>query len=137
MCSFSLSQCQQAYAHMDIDLRSTLRDKLEAIAPEYGLVELSYPSFSRAFGYRITSLSAADAVEGLDALLQAATGVTIEVDREAAKGGGEWFGGKLPWHLPEAAGEKPRAEEGSGLAAHADQLRGERNFWVAYDALQK
>jgi cell division control protein 45 len=84
---------------MDMDLKSTLRHKLDAIAPEYGLVELTYPSFTRAFGYRCPSLSAADAVEGLAALLEAATGVRIEVEAENGKGGGEWFGGSKTWSI--------------------------------------
>ncbi len=92
-----MQQCQQTYAHMDMDLKSTLRHKLDAIAPEYGLVELTYPSFTRAFGYRCPLLSAADATEGLSALLEAATGIRIEVERENGKGGGEWFGGSKLW----------------------------------------
>ncbi|KAK4686203.1 cell division control protein 45, partial [Tremellales sp. Uapishka_1] len=85
---YSVQQCQQAYAHMDMDLKRHLRLKLDSIAPEYGLVELVYPSFTRTFGFQLSSLSAADAVEGLSALLEAAHGVRMEVEVEGGRGGG-------------------------------------------------
>ena len=48
---------------MNMELKRDLVDRLEATAPEYGLLELSYPSFFRCYGYRLHPLSAADAVE--------------------------------------------------------------------------
>lgn len=152
---FSLAQCQQLYAHMDIDLKNTLRDKLDSIAPEYGLVEPTYPSFVRAFGYRISALSAADAVEGIEALLQAATGVKIEVELDGSRGGGEWFGGAHTWSLP-ASGGRSYDRDGKQMTKSAigdsqavdgqddlkannllEQRMNEKNFWVAYDAMQE
>jgi hypothetical protein len=72
---------------MDMDLKKTLPEKLEAIAPEYGLIELAYPSFTRTYGFQLSSLSAADAVEGLSSLLEAAVGVRLEVEREGGRNG--------------------------------------------------
>lgn len=149
--SYSLRQCQQSYTHMDISLKTTLRDQLEAIAPEYGLVESTYPSFMRAFGYRCPQLSAADAVEGLNALLEAATGVRIEVEQEGGKGGGEWFGGSKIWSTGVNSGAragaiKPTDVGRNGTQNAADdmdrndkleQRQSERNFWICYDALQE
>ncbi|ETW85742.1 hypothetical protein HETIRDRAFT_310882 [Heterobasidion irregulare TC 32-1] len=108
---FSIPQTQQPYSHMDMDLKRELRTKLDAIAPEYGMVDLTYPSFVRCYGYHMQPLSAADAVEVLEALLDAATGVRIEVEVEGARNGGEWFGG-----------------------GHGDWWV-TRNFWNAWDAL--
>ncbi len=149
-----------------MDLKSTLRLKLDAIAPEYGLVELTYPSFTRAFGYRCPSLSAADAVEGLSALLEAATGVRIEVESESGKGGGDWFGGSKAWTIDGIAKldkdelpveDKENAKKGGvggingkdqaalamavedveDLSIKRQQKRHERNFWATYDAIQE
>lgn len=65
---------------MDLDLRKTLVERMEAIAPEYGLTDIVYRSFTRSFGFRSVPLSASDAVEGVSALLQAAHGVRVEID---------------------------------------------------------
>ncbi|KAK8849506.1 hypothetical protein IAR55_004840 [Kwoniella newhampshirensis] len=152
---FSLQQCQQAYAHMDMDLKRQLPDKLESIAPEYGLVELSYPSFTRAYGFQLSSLSAADAVEVISSLLDIAVGVRLEIDREGGKNGGEWFGGTTRWNVGtrEAEGAiagdgkenvDPRGSNGEGVVVGGaedgtQEKKKEQdwhvtNFWVAYDA---
>lgn len=115
MISFSLQQCTQSYPHMDTNLKRSLPEKLEAIAPEYGLIELSYPSFSRSFGFALSALSAADAVEGLSALLEAATGQRMEIEREGGRNGGEWFGGTRAWNVNgREAGSGNGAGSGSG-----------------------
>ncbi|KAG6891331.1 hypothetical protein C0992_008785 [Termitomyces sp. T32_za158] len=153
-------QTQQPYAHMDMDLKRVLVQKLNDIAPEYGLVELSYPSFMRCFGFRSQPLSAADAVEGISALLDAAGGVRIDVEIEGARNGGEWFGGGRAWEAnanrdsgkkkqenERAEQQTPVADGGQSSAAKAlhvanrEELELERsswwirNFWTAYDAL--
>jgi cell division control protein 45 len=136
---------------MDISLKTTLRTQLDSIAPEYGLVESTYPSFMRAFGYRCPQLSAADAVEGLNALLEAATGVRIEVEQEGGKGGGEWFGGTKIWSTGVNSTSRSSAAKSTdvgrtGTQNEADELdkndkleqkQSERNFWICYDALQE
>ena len=146
---FSLQQCQQAYAHMDMNLKRDLPAKLDSIAPEYGLVELSYPSFSRQFGFSL-ALSAADAVEGLSALLEAAQGVRLEVEREGGRGGGEWFGGTRLWNIatkesrnPDAKGKEnvdPRRSDAPPAATQEkpqEQAWHVTNFWTAFDACEQ
>lgn len=133
---------------MDMDLKRQLRDKLDAIAPEYGMIELTYPSFVRCYGYHMQPLSAADAIDALNALLDVATGVQIEVELDGTRNGGEWFGGGRVWR---AAGRwgVPEAKEtlnmqDSNQEEHAAEARMEeresalvRNFWNAFDALEE
>ncbi|WVR08235.1 hypothetical protein IAU60_005282 [Kwoniella sp. DSM 27419] len=144
---FSLQQCHQTWAHMDMELKRRLPEKLDAVAPEYGLIELSYPSFTRAFGFQLSSLSAADAVEIISSLLDIAVGVRLEVDREGGKAGGEWFGGTTRWNAgtreaevrlrdgkenvdPSRNGEEP---EGTQVEKKKEDWH-ITNFWIAYDA---
>ena len=143
---------------MDIDLKSSLRSKLDSIAPEYGLLELSYPSFTRCFGYRSPPLSAADAVEAISALLDVAGGVRMEVEVEGARNGGEWFGGGRVWEVEGRRGERRgRMMEGVSEVSGEDRKRAEsadgegeekleakmevewwkNNFWTAFDALSE
>lgn len=147
--SFSLPQTQQTYAHMDMDLKRTLVDKLNEVAPEYGLVELSYPSFMRCYGYRTQPLSAADAVEAINTLLDVAKGVRMEIEIEGTRNGGEWFGRGRIWEGDKHAVYKKRDEELSRaqdketqeLDDNSDPSQEERwwiqNFWAAYDAVSK
>ncbi|KAG8217392.1 CDC45 family [Butyriboletus roseoflavus] len=148
---FSIPQTQQLHAHMDLDLKHQLRSKLDTIAPEYGLVELTYPSFVRCFGYRAPPLSAADAVEAVSALLDVAGGIRMEVEVEGARHGGEWFGSGRVWEgskhaINETPESRERGEgvntngEGDGENPDGTEERTEvswwvRNFWAAYDAL--
>jgi cell division control protein 45 len=155
---FSIPQTQQPYAHMDMDLKKGLVSKLEDIAPEYGLVELSYPSFMRCFGYRTQPLSAADSVEGISALLDVAGGIKMEVEIEGARNGGEWFGGGRVWEAPGRDREVKRLKEDDrenvppGGSANAnggkrnddeEATKAEeiqwwvKNFWTAFDSLNE
>jgi len=134
---------------MDLDLKQQLRSKLDAIAPEYGLVELTYPSFVRCFGYRAPPLSAADAVEAVSALLDVAGGVRMEVEVEGARHGGEWFGSGRVWegsrHTTDEVRESKERGDGANTNGEGEDTdeaeeRTEvswwvRNFWAAYDAL--
>lgn len=130
---------------MEMDLKSSLRDKLDEIAPEYGLVELAYPSFMRAFGYRCPALSAADGVEGLEALLEAATGIRVDVEQEGGRGGGEWFGATKLWSIGGVSSndrglskdDLNGADDDAERHARLEQKRCEKNFWVSYDAMQE
>lgn len=72
LCSFrfSLEECNQVFAHMSIDLKRILKDRLEAVAPEYGLHEVLYTSFTRSHGYR-GLVSASDVVHAVTGLLEA------------------------------------------------------------------
>lgn len=144
---------------MDMDLKKMLIQKLNDMAPEYGLVELSYPSFIRCFGYHSQPLSAADAVEGISALLDVAGGVRMEVEVEGARNGGEWFGGGRVWEA-NIHNDSQRKHDGkrndSLLARAAEPAAGTnkedeqdesqnkkevdwwvRNFWTAYDSLNE
>ena len=145
---------------MDMDLKKGLVSKLEDIAPEYGLVELSYPSFMRCFGYRSHPLSAADSVEGIGALLDVAGGVRMEVEVEGARNGGEWFGSGRVWEAQgrdrevrrireeERENVPPGAAQQSGAGSRKKPDEGEvaeteeiqwwvKNFWTAFDALNE
>lgn len=62
---------------MDMDLKRSLRSKVESIAPEYGLFDLTFASFVRAYGYQ-SLLSASDCVESVTAILEVATGVKLD-----------------------------------------------------------
>ncbi|KAI0341751.1 CDC45-like protein [Trametopsis cervina] len=155
---FSVIETQQSYSHMAKDLKLSLKNKLDQIAPEYGLLELSYPSFARSCGYISQPLSAGDSVEAISALLEVAGGVKIEVEVEGARNGGEWFGGGRLWdaggregaprkdddkenalvhgvgsNADHAANEKDT--EGAGKEEHTELEWWVRNFWTAYDAL--
>lgn len=134
---------------MDIDLKSSLMAKLEAIAPEYGLVELSYPSFQRAFGFKSAPLSASDAVEAVSTLLAVARGVRMEIEVEGARHGGEWFGGSRKWDedgkskgneaapSTEEAPQEWTGEDGDTLEDGQEVKWWIQNFWTAYDALSE
>lgn len=150
---YSLQQCQQTYAHMDLDLKNNLFSKVDELAPEYGLTELTYASFIRKAGYR-SDISSADTVEGLGALLEVATGVRLDFGNggvgTGAAGGGreEWSEGVKNWVKRDGSGssvENKRPENGEvdedeeGAAAAAMEKRefdwATRNFWLAWDAL--
>ena len=141
---FSLSNCRQTYEHMDLDLRNVLVNRMDAIAREYALTELLYRSFLRSFGFRSAPLSAADAVEGINALLQAAYGVLLEIDTPGmtfaaacnyekdakfksavGNGGTDLFGARRTWNLAGEGGD----DDGPKKDLWA------RNFFAAYNAL--
>lgn len=133
---------------MDMDLKRALINKLDDVAPEYGLVELSYPSFMRCYGYHSQPLSAADAVESINALMDFAGGARLEIEQEGHRHGGEWFGGGKIW---EATGyekdivvnSKPKANGPDNAQANGEDENEEntdlewwkKNFWSAYDSL--
>lgn len=161
--SYSLTQGRQTFEHMDLDLRRNLTSEIEKIAPEYGLTECVYASFLRSFGYQSSAMSAADAVEGLTALLTAAHGVRIDVDAPgmtfagmgvgaggqrgayaAATGEGqtssEMFGGKRAWNLGGASDSKEKHgeaddEEEDAEGAQNNEADWVRNFFSAYNSL--
>lgn len=153
--SFSVQETQQPFSHMAKDLKLSLRNKLEQIAPEYGLVELTYPSFTRCYGYLSPPVSAGDAVEALSALIDVAGGIRMEVEIEGTRNGGEWFGGGRLWQaggreddkenrgvlfsgVGASVNEKPKANEEEGDEDDEEEEEVQwwvRNFWTAYDAL--
>ena len=153
--SFSIQQTQQPYPHMDMDLKKILIQKLNDIAPEHGLVELSYPSFTKRYGFRSQPLSAADAVEGISALLALAEGTRMEVEIAGSRNGGEWFGGGKIWEVggSERNGEQEqesgnilKPQDHATIDADGEMIENDgprshevqwwvKNFWTAYDSL--
>ena len=134
---------------MDMDLKKSLIQKLNDVAPEYGLVELSYPSFMRCYGFHSQPLSAADAVEGISALLDVAEGMRMEIEIEGMRNGGEWFGSGKIWDANHSMSDRKNSshrESGNTTSLQGDPS-GEtddqpkdsewwvKNFWAAYDAL--
>lgn len=142
------------------DLKQTLRHKLDQIAPEYGLVELTYPSFTRCYGYRSQPLSASDSVEAVAALIDVSGGIRMEVEVEGRRNGGEWFGAKKVWEANGKDGRrddnqenvlpgglvnalnlqnKPNTNgEGNEEETETDELKAwVQNFWKAFDALNE
>jgi len=135
---------------MDMDLKRALVDRFNETAPEYGLVELTYPSFVRCYGYRSQPFSAADATEGISALIDVAGGLPLEIEVEGARNGGEWFGGSKVWETPGAEGKKGKSnvqQTGSSFRSNvetSDEGKDDqevawwvKNFWTAYDALSE
>ncbi|KAL3658538.1 hypothetical protein V7S43_016422 [Phytophthora oleae] len=67
---FSLRQSQQKFSYMPLEMKQMLREKTQEMAPKFGLDDLFYGSFKRMFAFQY-QLCAADAVYGLQALLEA------------------------------------------------------------------
>ena len=105
------------YSH----LAQGLISKLSAIGPEYGLLELSYPSFTRHFGFHCAPISAADAVEALHALLDVAGGVRLEIEVEGARNGGEWFGGGRVWESADGDGRVVSSDAAKAVPHQGDE----------------
>lgn len=132
---------------MDSDLKSRLYSNVDSLAPEYGLDDLSYPSFLRKSGFR-SDISASDAVEGLSALLEVATGVRLDFGNIGGSGASireEWKEGVKGWvEKGKEGGEgdkensKP-GEEGEEAEEEKRERKAQdsatRNFWLAWDAL--
>ncbi|KAG8915543.1 hypothetical protein FRC00_003075 [Tulasnella sp. 408] len=100
----SQKQAQQSYMYMNSELRESLPDQLDNIGAESGLIELSYPSFTKSYGNEMQRTSAADVLAGAGALLEAAKGVRLTVEVEGGRGGGELFGGERIWDLRKETG---------------------------------
>ncbi|KAL0592480.1 hypothetical protein ABG067_000044 [Albugo candida] len=67
---FSLKQSQQMYMYMPLQMKTQLREKTQELAQEFKLEDLCYGSFKRQYAFQYHQ-SAADAVYGLQALLEA------------------------------------------------------------------
>jgi len=144
---------------MASDLKASLIPSVTQLAPEYGLDDLLFPSFLRRSGYR-SELSAADAVEGLGALLEVASGVRLDFNAASGaaaagmagqgksstkvqilgSGREEWasrFGGARAREKQDepAEGEEETDDQKAERRAKRDKDDRERNFWLAWDAL--
>lgn len=112
---FSLSQCKQSYTHMDMDLKRSLRERLEKYAPLYGLEGIVREGFVRCWGFR-GCLSAADVAYVIGGLL------------EMGKKGGSARAGEVEAVEGEIDGRREEARESENWIG---------NFWAAYDALEE
>lgn len=126
----SLSQCKQSYAHMDMDLKRGLRQRLLTYAPLYGLDGLVPPApgagrgkegwgFVRSWGWK-ACLSALD------------VGVIIGSILEVGKSGVQLNDTARGWDRGRNEQVELVDEEGKEEA----EERAKR-FWDAYDALEK
>ncbi|KAG0368720.1 CDC45 family [Gamsiella multidivaricata] len=79
---FSLEECQQVFAHMSIDLKKILKDRLEQVAPEFGLHEILYTSFTRSYGYR-GIISASDVAHSVTSLLESSKEALVALGHES------------------------------------------------------
>jgi cell division control protein 45 len=122
----SLTQCKQSYAHMDMDLKRGLRERLLKYAPLYGLDDLVPPvtrtgvgkegwGFVRSWGWK-ACLSANDAAVIIGAVLEVGTNGVLYPEN-----------GKQGMDRRETEDEDGVVEGESFVA----------RFWEAYDALGK
>jgi len=127
---FSLSQCKQSYTHMDMDLKRSLRERLEKYAPLYGLEGVVREGFVRCWGFR-GCLSAADVAYVIGGLL------------EMGRKGNSTNNNSTITPISSSAGKAPEAPVDPDLAdeARKEEARESEswiaNFWAAYDALEE
>jgi cell division control protein 45 len=112
---FSLSQCKQNYTHMDMDLKRTLKEKLDRYAPLYGLHDMAKDGFVRCWGWR-GCLSAVDVAYVVGGILEVGRGKKITQRRSH----------ETSEEITDAVGRQEEEKEAEDWIA---------NFWDAYDAL--
>lgn len=122
-----LQQAQQNYTHMDRPLKKILPSKIDSIAPEYGMDESTFSSFTKSFGYR-SVVSASDIVYGVTALLEA----TPEVARRLGIGV-DWTGGEV--NKENQGEEAPDNSQDMAPKASSSDEWWYTNFFTASDAL--
>lgn len=137
---YSIPNAQQSFQMVPMKSREELSERLDQFAPEYGLMDLSYPSFIRYFGYQRQPVGAADMVEALGALLDVGGRVKLVLEVTGAKNGGEWFGGGKVLEV----GGLWRDEDRQSLPQEGDERVEKKtvtwwvhNFWDAFDALSR
>jgi cell division control protein 45 len=141
---YSIPNAQQSFQMVPMKNREELTERLDQFAPEYGLLELSYPSFIRYFGYQRQPVGAADMVESLSALLDVGGRVKLILEMQGAKNGGEWFSGGRVLEIGGLWREEDRKPVPSERREDAEEEPPTKtlswwvhNFWDAYDALTK
>ncbi|KAI9272674.1 CDC45 family [Phascolomyces articulosus] len=120
---FSIQQCEQVYTHMDKELKEILRNKIETVAPLYGLTDICFPSFARTFGWK-QRFSASDAVYSLATLLETSPESAIRLGEDVL------------WNQDEDwdALEEVEGEHGDGLSSIRRRWW-MRNFYTVYDSM--
>lgn len=110
---------------MNLELKQMLRNKIEVVAPLYGLTDICFPSFVRNYGWEC-SLSASDVVYSISTILEtsptaaAKLGVSLNWNETT----GEWQTEADSTQIPE-----------NGLPFGDRKKWWMRNFYTAYDAL--
>ncbi len=66
---FPLDQCRQRFAMMSVEMKQMLPVQLEAYAADFGLVDITFPSFIKTLDNKLR-LSAADCVYAISALIE-------------------------------------------------------------------
>jgi cell division control protein 45 len=121
---FSLQQCQQVYTHMDMDLKQMLRNKIEVVAPLYGLTDICFPSFTRSYGWECC-LSASDVVYALSTILETSPAAATRLGADIKHRHGNEDDWK-PTHQTTDTSELKCGRKDWWM----------RNFFTAYDALK-
>lgn len=80
-----LAQCKLDFQSMELELKESLPNRISKYAGEFGLNDVSFPSFVRDFGF-VLRLSASDAVYALMALLEAPRAVSDITNRQSLGG---------------------------------------------------
>ncbi|CAO3644119.1 unnamed protein product [Mucor hiemalis] len=119
---FSLQQCQQVYTHMDMDLKQMLRNKIEVVAPLYGLTDICFPSFTRSYGWECC-LSASDVVYSLCTILETSPYAAIRL------------GATINWNEKDDQSLEDREDNIVNGLGSERRTWWMRNFYTAYDAL--
>jgi cell division control protein 45 len=110
---------------MDMDLKNILRNKIETVAPLYGLTDICFPSFSRTFGWKYR-LSASDVVYALATLL--------ETSPSAAAALGE----SVHWNDDQDWGDLDDMTDNHDNDLGSVRRRWwMRNFYTSYDSLNR
>ncbi|KAG5459849.1 MAG: hypothetical protein BJ554DRAFT_8182 [Olpidium bornovanus] len=107
---------------MNVDLRTSLRTKINRTAPEYGLHELYFPSFVRTYGWEY-KFSSADAVYAVTAVIECSPGIAASLGAHI-----DWTDGS---HSAAAL-----VDAGGGGASDGNEEFG-LGFYKALDALDK
>ncbi|KAI9257527.1 DNA replication pre-initiation complex subunit Cdc45 [Helicostylum pulchrum] len=121
---FSLQQCQQVYTHMDMDLKAALRQKIEVVAPLYGLTDICFPSFTRSYGWECC-LSASDVVYALSTILETSPAAAVRL------------GASVNWNESDDWQSSLESTDDTTVNGLGSDRRSwwMRNFYTAYDAL--
>lgn len=107
-----------------MDLKQMLRNKIEVVAPLYGLTDICFPSFTRSYGWECC-LSASDVVYSLSTILETSPAAAIRLGIEIEHRHGndnDW----KPTHLSSDTTELRCGRRDWWM----------RNFYTAYDALK-
>ncbi|KAF2400458.1 CDC45-like protein [Trichodelitschia bisporula] len=145
----SLTQCRQAYTHMDLDIKRSLRDRLLKFAPQYGLDGLVPPEvgqgtvgkegwgFVRCWGWK-ACLSAMDVGIILGAILEVG-----DLDPKTAAAAANYRPGQ-PQSVIHSGISTPGSRTGPAPSTSSpgpqDELKAReealmKRFWTAYDSL--